>query len=165
MAVVPQHVILFDDTIYNNIAYACTHKVSLEQVIKAAKMAHAWEFIKELPQGMETSIGENGLNLSGGQRQRIAIARAILKDAPILILDEATSALDQKSEEAVQKAIDSLCKNRTVLVIAHRLSTIKSADNILVLHDGNIVETGTHTELLKSKGHYAKLLGEEKFVE
>ena len=126
-------------------------------MIRAAKAANAWEFIQQLPAGLETSIGEDGAKLSGGQRQRISIARALLKDAPILILDEATSALDTDSERQVQAALAGLMKNRTTLVIAHRLSTIEHADKILVLDQGSIVESGTHAELLSKGGYYANL--------
>jgi subfamily B ATP-binding cassette protein MsbA len=126
-------------------------------VIQAARAANAWDFIEQLPEGLDTPIGENGAKLSGGQRQRIAIARALLKNAPILILDEATSALDTESERQVQAALATLMKNRTTLVIAHRLSTIERADLILVLDQGRIVETGTHAELLRANGYYANL--------
>jgi subfamily B ATP-binding cassette protein MsbA len=158
IAVVSQHVNLFDDTLLNNIAYGGDNAVSDEaKVIAAAKAAHAWEFIQQLPEGLQTKIGENGLSLSGGQRQRIAIARAILKDAPLLILDEATSALDNQSERAVQDALETLMKGRTTLVIAHRLSTIEKADQIVVMDQGKIIEAGTHRELLAKDGVYAQL--------
>lgn len=156
-AYVSQHVTLFNDTIGRNIAYGCFDEVSEADIIKAAKAANAWEFIETLPKGLNTFIGENGLLLSGGQRQRIAIARALLKDAPILILDEATSALDTESERKIQEALPRLIKNRTTLIIAHRLSTIENADKILVLKDGEIVEEGTHEQLLAKQGEYAKL--------
>lgn len=156
-AYVSQHVTLFNDTIGRNIAYGRFDKVTEEDIINAAKAANAWEFITELPDGLNTLIGENGLLLSGGQRQRIAIARALLKDAPLLILDEATSALDTESERKIQDALPRLIKNRTTLVIAHRLSTIENADKIVVLKGGRIVEEGAHAELLKLKGEYAKL--------
>jgi ATP-binding cassette, subfamily B, bacterial MsbA len=130
---------------------------SEQDVIEAAKAAHAWEFIQQLPHGLQQELGERGLQLSGGQRQRIAIARAILKNAPILLLDEATSALDGESEQHVQQALDSLMQNRTSIVIAHRLSTIENADRIMVMEQGEIVESGTHQALLKQAGHYAKL--------
>ena len=130
---------------------------SEEEVIAAAKAANAWEFIQGLDQGLDTMVGENGVLLSGGQRQRIAIARAILKNAPILILDEATSALDTESERAIQQALDSLMKNRTTIAIAHRLSTIENADIIAVVDHGSIIEVGSHNELLAQNGAYAQL--------
>jgi subfamily B ATP-binding cassette protein MsbA len=153
---VTQHVTLFNDTVANNIAYG-RFDVSREQIIKAAEQAYADEFIRNLPQGYDTPVGDNGVLLSGGQRQRIAIARAILKDAPILILDEATSALDSESERCIQAALEQVMKNRTTLVVAHRLSTIKGADKIIVMHQGRIVEQGDHAQLLAMDGHYAKL--------
>ena len=154
---VSQDVVLFNDTVFNNIAYGTLRDVTEEKVIAAAKAAHAWEFIQQLPEGLQSQIGDRGVRLSGGQRQRLAIARAILKDAPILLLDEATSALDTESEQHVQAALDTLMKNRTSIVIAHRLSTIENADRIFVMEHGEIIESGTHTELLKAGGHYAKL--------
>ena len=156
IALVSQQVILFNDTLANNIAYG-RFDVSREEIIKAARLAYADEFIEPLPKGYDTRIGENGVLLSGGQRQRIAIARAILKDAPLLILDEATSALDTESERSIQAALDHVMKNRTTLVIAHRLSTIQRADNIIVLAHGRVLEQGTHEQLLSKGGHYAKL--------
>ncbi len=156
IALVSQKVILFEDTIAANIAYG-RPDVSTENIIQAAKDAHAWEFIEQLPMKLDTNIGENGNLLSGGQRQRIAIARAFLKNAPILIMDEATSALDNQSEQMIQQAMETLKQNRTVILIAHRLSTIENADNIVVLDHGNLVEQGSHTELLKQQGEYAKL--------
>lgn len=156
MALVGQQVTLFNDTLANNIAYGRSD-VSRQEIIQAAKLANADEFIKKLPNGYDTAIGENGVLLSGGQRQRIAIARAILKDAPILILDEATSALDSESERYIQAALEQVMKNRTTLVIAHRLSTIKHADKIIVMQQGHIVEQGTHQELLELQGHYTQL--------
>ena len=156
-SVVSQQVHLFNDTIANNIAYAATEKYSREQIIAAAKAAHAMEFIEKLPQGLDTVIGENGASLSGGQRQRLAIARALLRNSPVLILDEATSALDTESERAIQAALEELKKDRTVLVIAHRLSTIENADQILVIDHGQVVERGTHQELLAQGGAYQQL--------
>ena len=149
------------DTIFNNIAYGVLRETSEEDVINAAKAANAWEFIQQMPQGLQNEIGDRGVRLSGGQRQRIAIARAILKNAPILLLDEATSALDTESEQHVQAALDVLMQNRTSIVIAHRLSTIENADRILVMDKGKIVESGTHKELLKLKGYYTKLYQKE----
>lgn len=157
MAFVSQNVVLFNGTIAENIAYAQADKFSEEEIINAAKAANAWEFIQKMPQGLHTEVGENGLKLSGGQRQRLAIARALLKNAPILILDEATSALDNESERLVQTALENLMQNRTTLVIAHRLSTIEKADNIVVMHEGNVVEQGTHQELISAGGRYADL--------
>ncbi|MFU2080336.1 lipid A ABC transporter ATP-binding protein/permease MsbA [Avibacterium endocarditidis] len=156
-AVVSQQVHLFNDTIANNIAYAAADKYSREDIIKAAKAAHAMEFIEKLDQGLDTVIGENGASLSGGQRQRLAIARALLRNSPVLILDEATSALDTESERAIQAALEELQKERTVLVIAHRLSTIEKADEILVIEHGEIKERGTHQELLALNGAYKQL--------
>jgi subfamily B ATP-binding cassette protein MsbA len=158
MALVSQHVTLFNDTLANNIAYG-RQDVTREQIIHAAQLAFADEFISKLPQGYDTRVGENGVLLSGGQRQRIAIARAILKDAPILILDEATSALDSESERYIQIALEEVMKNRTTLVIAHRLSTIKNADKIIVMQQGKIVEQGTHHELMELQRYYAQLHG------
>jgi subfamily B ATP-binding cassette protein MsbA len=156
-ALVSQNVHLFNDTIANNIAYAATEVYSREQIEHAAKLAHAMEFISGFEDGLDTIIGENGANLSGGQRQRIAIARALLRDAPVLILDEATSALDTESERAIQAALDELQKDKTVLVIAHRLSTIESADQILVVDEGEIIERGTHEQLIEKGSAYAQL--------
>ncbi len=155
-SVVSQQVHLFNDTIANNIAYAAD-KYSREQIIEAAKAAYALEFIEKLPQGFDTVIGENGASLSGGQRQRLAIARALLRNSPVLILDEATSALDTESERAIQSALEELKKDRTVLVIAHRLSTIENADEILVIEHGEIKERGTHQDLLALNGAYKQL--------
>jgi len=157
IALVSQEIILFDDTIAANIAYGSMQQASDEQIDQAAHAAHAIEFIEKMPEGMQTQIGENGVKLSGGQRQRLAIARALLKDAPILIFDEATSALDTESERYVQDAMNTLRKNRTTIIIAHRLSTIKSADRIIVMDKGKIIETGNHTELLDKNGTYARL--------
>jgi subfamily B ATP-binding cassette protein MsbA len=156
-ALVSQDVVLFNDTVYNNIAYGALRDVGEDQVVSAAKAAHAWEFIQQLPQGLHTEIGDRGVRLSGGQRQRLAIARAILKDAPILLLDEATSALDTESEQHVQAALDELMRNRTTIVIAHRLSTIENSDRILVMEQGEIVESGSHKELLAQGEYYARL--------
>ncbi len=161
MALVSQHVTLFNDTLANNIAYG-RFDVSREQIIAAAKLAYADEFIEKLPQGYDTRVGENGVLLSGGQRQRLAIARAILKDAPILILDEATSALDSESEQYIQVALERVMENRTTLVIAHRLSTIQRANKIIVMHQGRVVEQGTHAQLLALEGHYAQLYQVQK---
>ncbi|HMT02819.1 MAG TPA: lipid A export permease/ATP-binding protein MsbA [Burkholderiales bacterium] len=158
ISLVSQDVVLFNDTVYNNIAYGISsNKVSYEKVVEAAKQANAWEYIEQLPQKLDTMIGENGTRLSGGQKQRLAIARAILKNVPILILDEATSALDNQSEKLVQEALDRLMHTRTTLVIAHRLSTVLHADKIIVMERGNIVEMGTHEELLARNNAYAKL--------
>ena len=156
MALVSQQVTLFNDTLANNIAYG-RFDVSRADIVAASKLAYADEFIARLPQGYDTRVGENGVLLSGGQRQRLAIARAILKDAPILILDEATSALDSESERYIQVALDEVMKNRTTLVIAHRLSTIKRAHKIVVMNQGCVVEQGSHAELLALNGYYAKL--------
>ncbi|WP_029408103.1 lipid A export permease/ATP-binding protein MsbA [Thiomicrorhabdus sp. Milos-T2] len=164
IALVSQKVTLFDDTVAANIAYGKTDTPQ-EEIIAAAKAAHAWEFIEKLPQGLNTNIGENGNLLSGGQRQRIAIARAFLKNAPILILDEATSALDNQSEQMIQRAMESLKQNRTVIVIAHRLSTIENADNIVVMQQGKLMEQGTHKELLAQKGIYSQLYQGQEFDE
>lgn len=156
-ALVSQDVILFNDTVFNNIAYGSLRGASEAEVIAAAQAAYAWEFIQQLPEGLYSEIGDRGVRLSGGQRQRLAIARAILKDAPVLLLDEATSALDTESEKHVQAALDHLMQGRTTLIIAHRLSTIENADRILVMEKGEIVESGTHVELLAQGAHYAKL--------
>src|SRR5690606_8017607 len=154
---VSQDVVLFDDTIANNIAYGGLAGCSREEIERAAEAAYVSEFAASLPDGLDTEVGERGVLLSGGQRQRIAIARALLKNAPVLILDEATSALDTESERRVQSALNRLMEGRTTLVIAHRLSTIERADLIVVMSEGRIVETGTHATLLEKGGHYAAL--------
>jgi subfamily B ATP-binding cassette protein MsbA len=156
LALVTQQTILFNDTVRNNIAYG-RKDCPEEKLIEAARSAYALDFIRELPMGFDTVIGESGARLSGGQQQRISIARALLKDAPILILDEATSALDTESEREVQRALENLMQNRTTLVIAHRLSTIQNADRIIVLKEGQLVEEGTHEELLGLGGEYHSL--------
>lgn len=160
VATVNQNIALFDDTIRNNVAYG-DRSVSEEAVIEALEKAHAMEFIKDMPHGIHTMIGENGLQLSGGQRQRISIARAFLKNAPILIMDEATSALDNESENKITQAIEELIETRTTIVIAHRLSTILKANRLLVMKEGQIVESGTHLELVKKNGLYSQLYRSE----
>ncbi|CAI8865504.1 MULTISPECIES: lipid A export permease/ATP-binding protein MsbA [Pseudomonas] len=157
IAQVTQHVTLFSDTVANNIAYGDLAGAPREDIEKAAKDAYAMDFIAQLPEGLDTQVGENGVLLSGGQRQRLAIARALLKNAPLLILDEATSALDTESERHIQAALDHVMKGRTTLVIAHRLSTIEKADLILVMDQGKIVERGTHEQLLAQNGYYSRL--------
>ena len=153
---VNQEAILFNDTIFNNIAFG-VENATMEQVVAAAKIANAHDFIMEKEDGYNTNIGDRGGKLSGGQRQRISIARAILKNPPILILDEATSALDTESERLVQEALDRLTTSRTTIAIAHRLSTIKNADEICVMHEGKIVERGTHESLIRLNGYYKRL--------
>ncbi len=157
IALVSQDVVLFNDTVAANIAYGLMNGAAEKDIVAAAEAAHAMEFIRELPRGLATLIGENGVKLSGGQRQRLAIARALLKNAPVLVLDEATSALDTESERHVQAALEALMRGRTTVVIAHRLSTVESADRIVVLDRGRIVETGSHRELLERGGIYDKL--------
>jgi subfamily B ATP-binding cassette protein MsbA len=156
IALVSQHVVLFNDSIAGNIAYG-DKTVSREEVERAAKLAHVTEFAEQMENGLDTEVGENGVLLSGGQRQRIAIARAILRNAPILIMDEATSALDTESERAIQDAMDKLMADRTSIIIAHRLSTIETADVIVVMEQGKIIEQGAHEELLAKGGAYAAL--------
>jgi len=156
IAYVPQEPLLFHRNLRENIAYGKPDATE-DEIITAAKQANAWEFIKSLPNGLDTTVGERGVKLSGGQRQRIAIARALLKDAPILILDEATSALDSESEKLIQSSLETLMKGRTSIVIAHRLSTIAKLDRIIVLEGGTIIEDGTHADLLTKNGIYAKL--------
>ncbi|MFT5117523.1 MAG: subfamily B ATP-binding cassette protein MsbA [Kiritimatiellia bacterium] len=157
ISLVNQNITLFNDTLSNNIAYGDMQGMPEEKIIAAAKQANAWEFIEKMPNGLQTVVGENGTRLSGGQRQRIAIARALLKDAPILILDEATSALDTESERYIQEALETASQGRTTIVIAHRLTTIENADRILVMDQGHIVEEGTHKALIEANGYYAKL--------
>jgi subfamily B ATP-binding cassette protein MsbA len=157
ISLVTQDALLFDDTIANNIAYGALAGRSRAEIEAAARAAHVEEFSDQLPDGLETRVGERGVLLSGGQRQRIVIARALLKDAPILILDEATSALDTESEQIVQRALQTLMRGRTTLIVAHRLSTVQQADQIVVLKDGAVVEVGTHAELIAGGSHYASL--------
>lgn len=165
IALVSQEVVLFNDTVAANIAYGARRDASHEDIVAAAKAAHAMEFIDRLPDGLDTLIGEKGVKLSGGQRQRLAIARALLKNAPILILDEATSALDTESERQVQAALDQLMVGRTTLVIAHRLSTIEGSDRIIALANGRLAEMGTHDQLLAKNGLYARLHRMQKLAE
>jgi len=163
MGIVSQETILFNDTVFNNIAFGMEN-VGEAEVIAAAKVANAHEFIEKMPMGYATNIGDRGTKLSGGQRQRLSIARAVLKNPPILILDEATSALDTESERLVQQALENLMRNRTSIVIAHRLSTIQFADEIIVLQSGSLVERGTHFDLLERNGVYRKLYDLQSFV-
>ena len=161
ISMVSQNIVLFNDTVYHNIAYGELDGASPAEVRRAVELAHATEFVEELPKGLDTVLGDNAQMLSGGQRQRLAIARALLKDAPLLILDEATSALDNESERHIQAALTEVMKNRTTFVIAHRLSTIENADRILVMEQGRIVESGKHAELLARGGRYATLLQQQ----
>ena len=159
---VNQEAILFNDSFFNNITFG-VENATMEQVMEAARIANAHDFIMATESGYDTNIGDRGSKLSGGQRQRISIARAILKNPPILILDEATSALDTESEKLVQEALENLMKSRTTLVVAHRLSTIKRADEICVLHEGRIVERGKHDELIELDGYYKRLVDMQTF--
>ncbi len=154
---VSQEIVLFNDSIEKNLAYGQLRHCSRSQILQAAEAAHIIDFVKDMPNGFETNVGDRGVLLSGGQRQRIAIGRALLKNAPVLILDEATSSLDTKSERRIQEALEQLMADRTTLVIAHRLSTVENADQIIVLDQGSIIESGTHKELLETKGHYEAL--------
>ena len=162
MGLVTQDSILFNDTVKNNLLIGKEDASNVE-VIDALKIANAWEFVKDLPQGIDTNIGDAGGKLSGGQKQRLSIARAVLKNPPIMILDEATSALDTESERLVQLALENMMKNRTSIVIAHRLSTIQNADNIIVMQKGEIVEQGKHQELIDKNGAYKRLVDMQSF--
>ncbi len=162
MGLVTQDSILFNDTIKNNILIGKPDATD-EEIMEALKIANAWEFVKDLPNGIETNVGDAGNNFSGGQKQRLSIARAVLKNPPIMILDEATSALDTESERLVQIALENMMKNRTSIVIAHRLSTIQNADEIIVMQKGEIVEQGAHQELLAKNGMYKKLVEMQSF--
>jgi subfamily B ATP-binding cassette protein MsbA len=162
MGIVTQEPVLFNDTIFNNIAFGMEN-VGEEQVMRAAEIANVHEFVSQMPESYQTNIGDRGVRLSGGQRQRISIARAVLKNPPVLILDEATSSLDTESERLVQEAIEKLMENRTSLVIAHRLSTIQHADEIIVLQQGEIVERGNHNTLMELNGVYRRLCELQSF--
>ena len=162
MGLVTQDSILFNDTIKNNILLGKADATD-EDVLAALKIANAWEFVKDLPEGIDTNIGDSGNKLSGGQKQRLSIARAVIKNPPIMVLDEATSALDTESERLVQDALENMMKNRTSIVIAHRLSTIQNADEIIVMQKGEIVEQGKHQELLDQQGVYSKLVAMQSF--
>ena len=162
MGLVNQDSILFNDTVANNLKVG-KEDATDEEINEALKIANAWEFVKDLPQGIHTNIGDSGGKISGGQKQRINIARAVLKNPPIMILDEATSALDTESERIVQDALENMMKNRTSIVIAHRLSTIQNADVIVVMQKGEIAEQGTHTELIAKNGVYKKLVEMQSF--
>jgi subfamily B ATP-binding cassette protein MsbA len=157
IGLVSQDVVLFNDTVRNNIAYGRMRGAPDKDIIAAAETAHAMEFIRTLPQGLDTVIGDRGAQLSGGQRQRLALARALLKNAPILILDEATSALDTDSESRIQEALENIRRRHTCIVIAHRLSTVRSADRVVVLEKGRVVEAGTHADMIRADGPYARL--------
>jgi subfamily B ATP-binding cassette protein MsbA len=164
LALVSQHIVLFDDSIAANIAYgACRNHCDLARVEAAARAAHAWEFIEQLPDGLQTQVGEGGARLSGGQRQRLALARAFYKNAPILILDEATSALDAESDRLITQALRELHGHKTLLIIAHRLSSVQHSDNIVVLSQGKVVEQGNHEQLLQQCGQYADLVAHSEF--
>jgi subfamily B ATP-binding cassette protein MsbA len=162
MGLVTQDSILFNDSIKNNILLGKENATD-EEIIDALKIANAWEFVKDLSKGIETNIGDSGNKLSGGQKQRLSIARAVLKNPPIMILDEATSALDTESERLVQNALENMMKNRTSIIIAHRLSTIQNADEIIVMNKGEIAEQGSHAELISKNGVYRKLVDMQSF--
>ena len=162
LGVVSQDSILFNDTINNNLKIG-KQDATDDEVIEALKIANAWEFVKDLPNGIESNIGDSGNKLSGGQKQRLSIARAVLKNPPIMILDEATSALDTESERLVQSALENMMRNRTSIVIAHRLSTIQNADEIVVMQKGEIVEQGKHAELIAKNGVYKMLVDMQSF--